>query len=418
MLDEMENVAQAVQSVRSATSSPLAAVPMAPKDPILGVSETFAADPNPKKVNLGVGVYYDDTGKIPLLECVRKAERQLAETAPSRGYLPIDGLQVYDKAVQSLVFGLDSPAFVEGRLVTVQALGGTGGLKLGADFLKRVAPEAQVWISEPSWENHRALFEGAGFVVRTYPYYDPETRGLSFPAMFEALKQVPIGSIVLLHACCHNPTGVDLSPDQWRQVLDVVRARSFVPFLDLAYQGLGEGLEADARTVDLFARSMSPVFVSSSFSKSFSLYGERIGALSVVTADADETARVLSQLKRLVRANYSTPPTHGGQLVATVLTTPELRAMWERELGEMRQRIKSVRKALVDKIHSQAPSTDFSFVLRQRGMFSYSGLSRDQVARLGQEYSIYLIETGRICVAALNSKNIDYVSNAIASVLS
>jgi len=417
MLDEMENVAQATQSVNSTAASLLAAVPMAPKDPILGVSETFAADQNPKKVNLGVGVYYDDTGKIPLLECVRQAERQLAESAPSRGYLPIDGLQVYDKAVQALVFGDDSPALVEGRLVTVQALGGTGALKVGADFLRRVVSSAHVWVSEPSWENHRALFEVAGFTVHEYPYYDSKTHGLSFPAMIDSLKKAPIGSIVVLHACCHNPTGIDLSPDQWREVLDVVRTRSFVPFLDLAYQGLGEGLEADARTVDLFARSLSPVFVSSSFSKSFSLYGERIGALSVVTADADETARVLSQLKRLVRANYSTPPTHGGQLVATVLTTAELRAMWEKELGEIRERIKSVRNALVEKIHRANKAIDFSFVLRQRGMFSYSGLSRDQVARLRQEYSIYAIDTGRICVAALNSKNIDYVADAISSVL-
>ena len=332
-----------------------------------------------------MGVYYDDTGKIPLLECVRKAERQLAETAPSRGDLPIDGLQVYDKAVQSLVFGLDSPAFVEGRLVTVQALGGTGGLKIGADLVERVAPEAQVWISEPSWENHRALFEGAGFVVRTYPDYDPETRGLSFPAMFEALKQVPIGSIIsLLHACCHNPTGVDLSPEQWRQVLDVVRTRSFVPFLDLAYQGLGERLEADARTVDFLRIDVSLVRVEL--------------VLQVVFALRRAHRRAQRRHRRCRRDGprvVSTQAPRPGQLLHSAharRTARGYRADDTRVASDVGERAgrdaradKSVRKALVDKIHSQAPGTDFSFVLRQRGMFSYSGLSRDQVARLRQE---------------------------------
>ena len=392
--------------------SPLAAVPMAPADPILGVTEAFVADANPKKVNLGVGVYTDDNGKIPLLECVRHAESERLKTAPPRGYLPIDGLPAYDKAVQELVFGSQ-----EKNIVTVQALGGTGGLKLGADFLKHVNPRAEVWISEPSWENHRQLFEAAGFTVKSYAYYEPTTRGLDFAGMERALNGIPAGSVVVLHACCHNPTGVDLDKDRWGTVLEIVRLRGLVPFLDLAYQGFAEGLDEDAHAARLFARAMSPVFVSSSFSKSFSLYGERVGALSVVTASPEEAMRVLSQIKRIVRTNYSNPPTHGGEIVATVLNNPQLRSLWDREVGAMRERIKDVRKRLVDKIHARVPEADFSFVLKQRGMFSYSGLSKEQVRRLREEYSIYTIETGRICVAALTSKNVEYVADAIAKVL-
>jgi aromatic-amino-acid transaminase len=398
------------------TSSPLASVPMAPKDPILGISEMFAADLNPNKVNLGVGMYSTDEGKIPLLECVRLAERARVETAPPRGYLPIDGLPAYDKAVQQLVFG-DTPASREGRIVTVQALGGTGGLKVGADFLKRIAPSAQVWISNPSWENHRALFENAGFTVNEYPYYDARTHGLLFDAMLATLAALPAGSIVVLHACCHNPTGVDLSAEQWQQLLETVQAGGLVPFLDLAYQGFGDGLEADAYAARLFAAATAPVFLSSSFSKSFSLYGERVGALSIVAASADEAARALSQLKRLVRTNYSNPPMHGGQIVSAVLNSPELRAMWERELGEMRDRITTIRQSLVAKVQTLAPGADISFVRQQRGMFSYSGLTKDHVVRLREQYAIYAIETGRICVAALNSRNVDYVADAVASVI-
>ncbi|MGH8690078.1 MAG: aromatic amino acid transaminase [Burkholderiales bacterium] len=392
--------------------SPLATVPLAPADPILGVTEAFVADTNPRKVNLGVGVYTDDGGKIPLLECVRHAESERLKTAPPRGYLPIDGLAAYDTAVQELVFGSR-----EKRLVTVQALGGTGGLKIGADFLKLVRPDAEVWISEPSWENHRQLFEAAGFPVKSYRYYDPATRGLDSRGMQESLNAIPAGSIVVLHACCHNPTGVDLSNGDWSTVLDIVRNRGLLPFLDLAYQGFAEGLEADAYAARLFAGALSPVFLSSSFSKSFSLYGERVGALSVVTGSAEEALRVLSQLKRIVRTNYSNPPTHGCQIVATVLGSDQLRSLWERELGAMRDRIKDMRKRLVDSIHSRAPGADFSFVLKQRGMFSYSGLTREQVRRLRAEYSIYTIDTGRICVAALTSKNVDFVADAIASVI-
>jgi aromatic-amino-acid transaminase len=397
------------------SKSILAAVQMAPRDPILGVTEAFVADKNPNKINLGVGVYCDDNGKVPLLECVRRAEREQIEAAPAHSYLPIDGLQSYDRAVMELVFGAE--AAKSGRIVTVQALGGTGGLKIGADFLRRLAPEAEVWISEPSWENHRALFENAGFKVNTYPYYEPKTRGLDFAGMLGALERLPAGSIVVLHACCHNPTGVDLSREQWQQVLDVVKKRELVPFIDLAYQGFGDGIDADGYAARLFAESYSPVFVSSSFSKSFSLYGERVGAFSLLASNADEAARALSQIKRLVRTNYSNPPTHGGKIVATVLAAPELRALWEKELAGMRDRIKSMRKALAEKIGARAPGADFGFILAQRGMFSYTGLTKAQVERLRTEFSVYAIDTGRICVAALNSKNVDYAAEAIAKVI-
>ena len=392
--------------------SPLAAVAMAPKDPILGVTETFVADRNPHKVNLGVGVYYDDNGKVPLLECVRRAEDVRVKSGAPKSYLPIDGIAAYDRAVQHLVFSKEST-----NIVTVQALGGTGGLRIGADFLRQISPAATVWISEPSWENHRALFESAGFPVKEYPYYDPKTHGLNFEGMLGALKKLPAGAIVVLHSCCHNPTGVDLSKENWVSILETIQARGLIPFLDLAYQGFADGTDADAYAPRLFAEAMQPVFLSSSFSKSFSLYGERVGALSVVTGSSDEAARVLSQLKRLARTNYSNPPTHGADIVTRILTNAELRALWEQELGVMRERIKAMRKALVDGIHRRVSGADFSFVLQQRGMFSYSGLTREQVLRLRSEYSIYTIETGRICVAALTGKNIDYVADAIAKVI-
>lgn len=390
---------------------------MAPRDPILGVTEAFNADTNPNKVNLGVGVYCDDDGKVPILESVRRAEQKLAQTPLPRNYLPIDGLPAYDSAVQKLVFGADSAALRDGRVVTVQTLGGTGGLKVGADLLRRVNGQAGVWISDPSWENHRALFEYAGFTVETYPYYDAASHGVNFEAMTASLRKLRPGSVVVLHACCHNPTGVDLSPEQWERVIEVVNGAGLVPFLDIAYQGFGDGLDADAWAVRRFSEACPVVLVASSFSKSLSLYGERVGALSVVTENRDEAARVLSQLKRVIRTNYSNPPTHGGQTVASVLTTPELRALWEQELGEMRERIKTMRRQLVEKIRSIRADFDLSFIIRQRGMFSYSGLTKEQVHRLRNEYSIYAIDSGRICVAALNSRNIDYVARAIASVL-
>ena len=399
-------------------SAPLfAAIEMAPRDPILGITEAFNADQNPDKTNLGVGVYYDDNGKVPLLACVQKAEALLMAKAAPRTYLPIEGLAAYDKAVQELVFGADSEVVQSKRAITAQAIGGTGALKLGADFLKRFSPDAQVYISDPSWENHRALFESAGFVVNNYPYYDASTRGVNFAGMLDALKSMPAGSIVLLHACCHNPTGADLSDAQWVQVIDVVTQRGLVPFLDMAYQGFGDGIDADGKVVRQFADAGGPLFVSNSFSKSFSLYGERVGALSIVGASAEEAARLMSQLKRVIRTNYSNPPMHGGQVVATALATPELRALWEEELAGMRVRIRAMREAFVTKLKAKAPTHNFDFVVQQRGMFSYSGLTKAQVEKLKTDYSIYAVDTGRICVAALNSRNIDRVVEAIAKVL-
>ena len=397
--------------------SPLAAVQMAPKDPILGVTETYVADQNPKKVNLGVGVYTDDNGKVPLLECVREAEDTRVSSGTPKTYLPIDGIAAYDKAVRDLVFGPDSTALKENRVVTIQTLGGTGGLNVGADFLHQICPGATAWISTPSWENHRALFESAGFPVKEYAYYDPKTHGLDFEGMLASLKKIPSGDVAVLHSCCHNPTGVDLTQEQWRQVLDVVKSRGIVPFLDLAYQGFAEGTDADAYAPRLFAEAMHPVLLASSFSKSFSLYGERVGALSVVAGSPDEGVRALSNLKRIVRTNYSSPPTHGSDIVARVLNSADMRKQWEKELGGMRDRIKDMRKALVDGIHKRVPGADFSFILKQRGMFSYSGLTKEQVLRLRSENAIYTIETGRICVAALTTKNIDYVADAIAKVI-
>jgi aromatic-amino-acid transaminase len=399
-----------------APASIFSAIAMAPRDPILGITEAFNADTNPAKINLGVGVYYDDNGKVPLLDCVRKAEAKLMEQPTPRTYLPIEGLGAYDKAVQELVFGADSAVIQEKRAVTVQALGGTGALKIGADFLKRFSPDSQVYISDPSWENHRALFESAGFTVNTYAYYDAATKGVNFDGMLADLKAMPEGAIVLLHACCHNPTGAELNADQWGQVIQVVRDNNLIPFLDMAYQGFGDGITEDGAVVRRFTETAGPLLISNSFSKSFSLYGERVGALSVVASTTEEAARLLSQLKRIVRTNYSNPPTHGGKVVATVLSTPELRQLWEDELATMRVRIKQMRDELVKKLAEKAPGKDFAFVREQVGMFSYSGLTKDQVEKLRAE-SIYAVDTGRICVAALNSKNIDTVVDAIAKVL-
>ena len=398
-------------------ASLLSTVEMAPRDPILGITEAFNADTNPQKVNLGVGVYCDDSGKVPVLECVRRAEQKLAESPLPKNYLPIDGMPAYDRAVQQVLFGAQSEAVRQGRIVTVQALGGTGGLKVGADLLRRIDAGAEIWISDPSWENHRALFEYAGFRVNTYPYYDASTHGVNFEGMADTLQKLPAGAIVVLHACCHNPTGVDLSPAQWERVIEIVNLRGLVPLLDFAYQGFAEGLDADAAPVRRFTEACPAVFVSTSFSKSLSLYGERVGALSIVTASADEAARVLSQVKRVIRTNYSNPPTHGGQAAAMVLATPELRALWESELGQMRDRIKVMRRELVAKVRAIRSDFDLSFVVQQRGMFSYSGLSKEQVQRLRKEFSVYAVESGRICVAALNSRNIDYSARAIAAVL-
>ncbi|MDE2606710.1 MAG: aspartate/tyrosine/aromatic aminotransferase [Burkholderiales bacterium] len=393
------------------------AVEMAPRDPILGLTEQFVADTNPRKVNLGVGVYYDDNGKLPLLECVQKAEEKMMAAHAARGYLPIDGIAAYDAAIKSLVFGADSEPVKSGRVATIQALGGTGGLKVGADFLFKLNPKAKVLISDPSWENHRGIFRDAGFEVDTYPYYDAAKRGINFDGMLSALNTAPAGTVVVLHACCHNPTGYDLSPAQWDQVVAAVKARKLVAFLDMAYQGFGQGIAEDGLAVQKFVASGQDFLVSTSFSKSLSLYGERIGALSVLCADKDEAARVLSQLKIVIRTNYSSPATHGGQIAATILNTPELRALWEKELAAMRVRIKEMRSALVEKLTAKGVKGDFSFITQQVGMFSYSGLSKDQMVRLRNEFGVYGIDSGRICVAALNSKNIDYVTESIAKVV-
>ena len=401
----------------TALPSLFSAVELAPRDPILGLNEQFNADPNPAKVNLGVGVYFDDNGKLPVLDCVAAAERLLLGTPKAKGYLPIDGIAAYDKAVQSLVFGAESAAVKAGRIATVQALGGTGGLKLGADFLKRLGPSASVLISDPSWENHRALFTNAGFEVGSYAYYDAATRGIRFDTMLAALQGAPQGTIVVLHACCHNPTGCDLTPEQWVQVVAVCKSRGLVPFLDMAYQGFGEGIEQDGAVIGQFMAAGINFFVSTSFSKSFSLYGERVGALSVVCDGNDECGRVLSQLKIVIRTNYSNPPTFGAHVVATVLTTPELRAQWEQELAGMRERIRATRQALVLRLQAAGVVGDLSYIQRQKGMFSYSGLAKEQMQRLRSEFGVYGVDSGRICVAAINSRNIDAVVAALARVM-
>ena len=392
-------------------------VEMAPRDPILGLNEQFNADPNPAKVNLGVGVYFDDQGKLPVLACVAAAEQQLAGGTKTKGYLPIDGIAAYDRAVQGLVFGTDSAAVAEGRIATVQALGGTGGLKVGADFLKRLAPGAVALISDPSWENHRALFANAGFSVSSYPYYDAATRGVCFEAMLQTLHGAAAGTVVVLHACCHNPTGCDLTPAQWDEVVAACCARQLVPFLDMAYQGFGDGIAQDGAVVQQFLASGIDFFVSTSFSKSFSLYGERVGALSVVCKSRDEAARVLSQLKIVIRSNYSTPPTWGAQIVAHVLTTPALRALWEKELEAMRERIRAMRQALLARLRAAGAPGDLNYITRQKGMFSYSGLSTPQMQQLRSESGVYGLDSGRICVAALNSRNLDAVVGGLMRVM-
>jgi aromatic-amino-acid transaminase len=398
------------------TTSAFSAVKLAPSDPILGLTELYKSDTNPDKVNLGVGVYYDDNGSVPLLECVQAAETALVAKRAARAYQPIDGNAGYNNLVQALLLGTESKVLSTNRMMSAQTLGGTGALKIGADFLKQVVKCTDIWISNPSWANHRGIFENAGLKVNTYPYYDAESRGIAFEEMLATLKTLPRQSVVLLHACCHNPTGADLSREQWRLVLDVVVEQDLIPFLDIAYQGFGDSIEEDGYVVRLFAETCSILLISNSFSKSFSLYGERIGGLSVVSSTDEESLRVQSQIKRLIRSNYSNPPIYSGALVETVLASPELRAQWELELQAMRERIKLMRSALSENVSSKS-GIDFSFITGQRGMFSYSGLTREQVVKLREDYSIYAVESGRICVAALNNSNISLVSEAIANVV-
>lgn len=392
-------------------------VQLAPKDPIFGLTEAYTADQRPGKVNLGVGVYYTDEGKVPLLRAVLEAEKELVAKQSPRAYVPIEGPNPYNSAVQNLLFGADSPLIKEGRVVTAECLGGTGALRVGGDFVKRLETNAPAAISAPSWENHRGIFESAGYQVLEYAYFDPKTRGVDFEGMVKSLESFPAKTLVILHACCHNPTGADLTPDQWKKIISICQTRQLIPFLDIAYQGFATGIEEDGAAVQLFANSGMSFFVSSSFSKSFSLYGERVGALSIVTQSKEESARVLSQLKRVIRTNYSNPPTHGAAIVAMVLNSPKLRQMWEDELAEMRERIKAMRHGLNKKLAAAGAQQDFSFIETQRGMFSYSGLTADQVANLQEQDGIYALSTGRICVAALNTKNLDRVAQAIARVL-
>ncbi|WP_315388395.1 amino acid aminotransferase [uncultured Stenotrophomonas sp.] len=391
-------------------------VELVPGDPILGLTEAYNADSRPTKVNLGVGIYYDESGRIPLLRAVKQIEQQLANEAKPRGYLPIDGLPAYNQATRELVFGKDSPLLAAGRVATSQTIGGSGALRVGADLLHRLLPHATIAISNPSWENHRAVFGAAGFEVVEYSYFDPTTHGVDFDAMVADLNKLQPGTVVLLHACCHNPTGADLTVAQWKQVADLLKERQLFPFIDMAYQGFDKGIEQDGAAVRIIAEAGIDSFVvANSYSKSFSLYGERIGALSIVAPTADAAKAVQSQVKRIIRTIYSSPSNHGAALVAGVLTSPELRQLWEQELTEMRERIHALRHGLVDKLVA-AGAPEFAFINDQAGMFSYSGLSRPQVDRLRDEYGIYAVGTGRICVAALNQGNLEYVAKAVATV--
>jgi len=386
-------------------------------DPILSLNEAFQKDPRAGKINLSIGIYFDNDGRIPMLASVREAELAVVEAAGARPYLPMEGAANFRSAVQDLLFGADHPAITAGRIATIQGVGSSGGLKVGADLLKRYFPDSKVYLSEPTWDNHRAVFEGSGHSCETYPYYDPATGGLRFDALLAFFKQLPARSIVLMHACCHNPTGVDLSPEQWRALLPVFRERQLLPFLDLAYQGYGDGIDEDAFAPRLLADEGLPFLIANSFSKSMSLYGERCGALSVVCPDADQAARVLGQMKFMIRRNYSNPPMHGGQIVAKVLTDPRLRAMWEAEVAEMRERIQSMRRELHRVLVAKLPGRDFDYFLTQRGMFSYTGLTPEQAERLKTEFGVYILRSGRMCVAGLNTRNVEATAEAMAAVL-
>ena len=386
-------------------------------DPILSLNEDFQKDPRPHKINLSIGIYFDDAGRIPVLDCVRKAEAQLLEKGGAKPYLPIEGNADFRRAVQTLLFGAGSRAVTEGRVVTLQTVGSSSALKVGADFIKRWFPDSGVWVSDPTWDNHRSMFEGAGVKVSTYPYYDAATGGLKFDAMLAALSDLPPRSVVLLHACCHNPTGVDLTPAQWEALIPVLKRRELLPFLDIAYQGYGDGIEEDAFAIRALADTGVPFFCANSFSKSMSLYGERAGGLSVVCPTAAEAALALGQLKATVRRNYSSPAIHAGGVVATVLDTPALHEAWVDDVNAMRQRIKAMRLSLHGVLGAKVPGRNFDYFLTQRGMFSYTGLSAAQVDRLRVEFGVYLIRSGRMCVAGLNTGNVEATAIAIAAVL-
>jgi len=386
-------------------------------DPILTLNEAFGKDPRTDKINLSIGIYFDDAGKIPMLPSVRAAELKVVAEAGARPYLPMEGAANFRTAVQYLLFGAEHAALKSGRVVTIQSVGSSGGLKVGADFIKRYFPDATVLVSDPTWDNHRAVFEGSGLKVDSYPYYDANTGGLRYDAMLSALSKAEKHSVVLLHACCHNPTGVDLTNQQWQQLLPILKERELIPFLDLAYQGYGSSISEDAYAIRLFADTDISFLVANSFSKSMSLYGERCGALTIVCPDSAQAVNVLGQLKANVRRNYSNPPMHGGQIVARVLTDPDLRAMWEAEVVAMRDRILAMRRRLFDVISAKIPDRDFSYFLTQRGMFSYTGLSPEQCDRLKQEFGVYILRSGRMCIAGLNSGNVEATAKAMAAVL-
>jgi aromatic-amino-acid transaminase len=386
-------------------------------DPILSLNEAFHADPRPHKVNLSIGIYFDDEGRIPVLGCVHQAEAQMLAAAGPKPYLPIEGSGAMRAAVQALLFGAGHEAVLSGRIATLQTIGSSGGLKVGADFLKRWLPASDVWISDPSWDNHRAMFDGAGIKVHTYPYYDPAGGGLKFDAMLATLRGLPAQSVVLLHACCHNPTGVDLTREQWEQLLPVLRERQLLPYLDIAYQGYGDGIEEDAFAIRLLASSGLSFFVANSFSKSMSVYGERAGALSIVCSDRAEAELVLGQMKATVRRNYSSPAIHAAGIVSHVLTEPALRESWEADVAAMRERILAMRRCLHGVLAAKRPGRDFGYFLSQRGMFSYTGLSAAQVDRLREEHAVYLVRSGRMCIAGLSTDNVEAVATAMAAVL-
>nr|WP_203328917.1 amino acid aminotransferase [Candidatus Laterigemmans baculatus] len=387
----------------------------APPDSILGLSEAFNRDPNPRKINLSVGVYQDAEGRTPVLRCVKAAEQRLLEGEATKTYLGIDGLPDYRRHVQKLVF---EGAIGAERVAVVQTPGGTGALRVAADFLADLLPAAKLWHSNPTWANHPAIFAAAGLDVETYPYLNSQRTGLDFEAMLDALQSGPrSGDVVLLHACCHNPTGVDPSEEQWRQIADVLASRGLLPLVDFAYQGFGEGLSEDARGLQLLLEKCDEVLVASSFSKNFGLYSERVGALSLVARDSDQAAVGMSQLKRIVRTNYSNPPRHGGAVVATVLDDAELTELWHQELAEMRERIADMRSAFVEAMRTHAPDRDFSFLLDQKGMFSFSGLNPMQVDRLKSEHSVYIVGSGRINVAGITRANLQPLCEAVAAVL-
>ena len=387
-------------------------------DPILSLMERFKEDPRSDKVNLSIGLFYDENGIVPQLKSVAEAEARFnAQPHGASLYLPMEGLNSYRHTVAPLLFGADHPVLQQQRVATIQTLGGSGALKVGADFLKRYFPDSGVWVSDPTWENHIAIFEGAGFTVDTYPWFDSETNGVRYAALLEKLNTLPARSIVLLHPCCHNPTGADLTNDQWDGVVEVLKARDLIPFLDIAYQGFGAGMEEDAYVIRAIADAGLPALVSNSFSKIFSLYGERVGGLSIICEDNETALRVLGQLKATVRRNYSSPPNFGAQIVAAVLGDAELKAMWLAEVEGMRTRILEMRHALVNVLKEEMPDGNFDYLLKQRGMFSYTGLSAAQVDRLRDEFGVYLIASGRMCAAGLNSRNVQRVAKAFAAIM-